>query len=95
LRTSTKIQSLADKVSEKTSKYDGKAAVDPYKGGDQIGFFEMVMRYATFKDKFFFAITVFAIFTYGASRPVFSTMFGQVSGNVNKAAHNDNHKAWE
>jgi hypothetical protein len=55
----------------------------------------MTMRYATGKDKFYFAITVMAIAIYGASRPVFSLMFGQVSGNVNQAAHKTDHKSWE
>jgi hypothetical protein len=55
----------------------------------------MVMRFATARDKFFFAITVCAIFIYGATRPLLSLMFGQVSGGVNDAAHKSDHKTWE
>jgi len=81
--SSGKMQALADKIHDKTSKYDANAVTDAYKGKEEIGFFKMVMRYATFKDKFFFGITVLAIFCYGGMRPVFSQQFGKVSGNVN------------
>lgn len=70
------MQELADKIHQKTSKYDAKANLDPYKGKEELGFFKMVMRYATGGDKFFFAITVMAIVIYGGMRPVFSAAIG-------------------
>jgi len=70
----SKIQALADKVYART--HGAKGAIDPYKGKEALGFFEMAFRYASFREKFFFGITVICIFLYGCTRPFFSLMFG-------------------
>jgi len=55
----------------------------------------MAFRFASPREKFFFFLTAFAIFIYGATRPLFSLMFGQVTGNVNDAAHSKSENTWE
>ena len=70
----SKIQALADKIYART--HGAKGSIDPYKGKEALGFFEMAFRYASMKEKFFFGITVVCIFLYGCTRPLFSLMFG-------------------
>jgi len=70
----SKIQALADKVYART--HGAKGSIDPYKGKEALGFFEMAFRYASFREKFFFFITICCIFFYGCTRPLFSLMFG-------------------
>ena len=90
-----RMQVLFDKIHEKTSHYDKNATRDIYKGKDGLGYFEISFRYATTMDKVLFGITASCIFFYGATRPLFGLMFGQVSGNVNNAAHGSETKTWE
>jgi hypothetical protein len=84
-----RIQALAIKVQERVSNFDGKVAVDPYKGKKGLSFFELSFRYATISDRIIFGITCIAIVVYGSAQPVFSVLFGSSSTNVSATAHGE------
>ena len=61
----------------------------------------MTMRFATGTDKFIFVLAIIGMTIFGASRPLFSVLFGRTSRGVstaeNKAgaAGDDQPKTWE
>ena len=95
LQSSEKIVNLAEKVKARVDKYEKEGSKDPYKTKDDIGFFALTWRFASGTDKLIFFGAIFAICLYGSSRPFFSLMFGQVSGNVSSSQHQKEHKTWE
>ena len=65
-------------MEEKVKKFDKKKESDPYKkpGLDQIGYFEMTMKFATGHDKLLFAFAALTIVFISFLRPMFPYMFG-------------------
>ena len=65
-------------MDEKIGKFDRKEDIDPYrkKGLETVGLCPMVMRFATVGDKFILTAAIIGMTIYGASRPMFSIMFG-------------------
>ena len=61
-----------------------------------VGLWEMALRYASASDKCILAAAITGMTIYGASRPLFSVMFGRVTRGVSKTSHGDDeHKVWE
>ena len=71
-------------VEEKISNFNPEETGEEseFAKGDQIGWFEMVTRYASFKDKVLLYSGIFCSLAFGASMPGFCVGFGGMVDGV-------------
>jgi len=82
------VQSLVDMVADKVSKYDptkdGEEA-SAYKETEEVGFWNLIFRYATGTDIMLWVLAMIATIITGASMPAFVLIFGEMIDSIGGA----------
>ena len=92
----SRISNLVKKVEEKTKNYDSNANKDPYSkpGLEKIGYFALIMRFASTSDKVVYVVSVLGMIGYGIARPLFSVLYGKTTGNSTQAESDKDMNTW-